>query len=183
MELIGLEWRLRKQMTDFTKHKLSDTEREKITVICTSELLRLYKTDTNLNSRINRYLDTDTDDNGHDAVKDNISNCYAVWNINRLNDDDHEAALLFLLMADKLAEDGTCFEYDTLSAYTDKEQYSSPFTSFTHVIILASWADWDELCKEILIHHFSEVVELLKESSKRQNVRSKLLDSLLPKGD
>lgn len=170
-------------MNDFKKHKPSDTKKAKITVICTTELLRLYKTDTDLNSRINRYLDTDTDDNWHEAVKDNISNCYAEWNTSRLNDNDKKAALLFLLMVDKLAENGTRFEYDSLSAYTDEEQYSSPFTAFTHVIILTSWCNWDELCKEILIHHFSEVVELLKKSSERQNVRSKLLDSLLPKGD
>ena len=170
-------------MTDFKKHKLSDTEREKIISICTTELLRLYKTDTDLNSRINRYLDTDTDDNGHEAVKDNISNCYAEWSTSRLNDDDKRDALLFLLMADKLVEDGTRFEYDNLSAYTDEEQYSSPFTAFTHVIILASWCDWDKLCKEILVHHFSEITDIVKKSSKRHDDWSDLLNTLLPKGD
>lgn len=170
-------------MTDFKKHKLSDTEKEKITAICTTELLRLYKTDKDLNSRINHYLNTKTDNNEHEAVKDNIANCYTIWNINRLNDDDHKAALLFLIMADNLAANKTRFEYDTLTAYTDEEQYSTPFTAFTHVIILTSWCDWDKLCKEILVYHFSEIIDLVKESSKRHDDWSDLLNTLLPKGD
>lgn len=170
-------------MTDFKNHKLSDTEREKITSICTTELLRLYKTDKDLNSRINRYLDTDTDDNGHDAVKENITNCYILWNINRLHDDDLNAAITFIARANRLADQAIRFEYNTLTAYTDEEQYSTPFTAFTHVVILTSWCDWDKLCKEILLHHFSEVVDLLKQSSKRQNERMKLLDALLSEGD
>ena len=170
-------------MTDFTKHKLSETEREKIISICTTELLRLYKTDTDLNSRINLYLNTKSNDNGHEAVKDNIANCYTIWNINRLNDDDLNAAIAFVAMANRLADEMVRFEYDNLSAYTDEEQYSSPFTAFTHVIILTSWCDWDKLCKEILVHHFSEIIDLVKKSSKRHDDWSDLLNTLLPKGD
>lgn len=170
-------------MTDFTKHKLSETEREKIISICTTELLRLYKTDTDLNSRINYYLNTKSDNNEHEAVKDNIANCYTIWNINRLNDDDLNAAIRFVAMANKLADQATRFEYDSLSTYTDEEQYSSPFTAFTHVIILTSWCDWDKLCKEILVHHFKEIIDLVKKSSKRHDDWSDLLNTLLPKGD
>ena len=170
-------------MTDFTKHKLSETEREKIISICTTELLRLYKTDTDLNSRINLYLNTKSNDNGHEAVKDNIANCYTIWNINRLNYDDLNAAIAFVAMANRLADEMVRFEYDNLSAYTDEEQYSSPFTAFTHVIILTSWCDWDKLCKEILVHHFSEIIDLVKKSSKRHDDWSDLLNTLLPKGD
>lgn len=170
-------------MTDFTKHKLSETEREKIISICTTELLRLYKTDTDLNSRINYYLNTKTDDNGHEAVKDNISNCYAIWNISRLHDDDLDAALKFVAVANRLAVQNIRFEYDTLTAYTDEEQYSSPFTAFTHVIILTSWCDWDKLCKDIIVYHFKEIIDLVKQSSKRHDDWSDLLDTLLPKGD
>ena len=170
-------------MTDFTKHKLSKTEREKIISICTTELLRLYKTDTDLNSRINYYLNTKSDNNEHEAVKDNIANCYTIWNINRLNDDDLNAAIRFVAMANKLADQATLFEYDSLSAYTDEEQYSSPFTAFTHVIILTSWCDWDKLCKEILVHHFKEIIDIVKKSSKRHDDWSDLLNTLLPKGD
>lgn len=170
-------------MTDFTRHKLSETEREKIISICTTELLRLYKTDKDLNSRINYYLNTKTDNNEHEAVKDNIANCYTIWNINRLNDDDLNAAIAFITMANGLADKATRFEYDTLSAYTDEEQYSTPFTAFTHVIILTSWCDWDKLCKEILVHHFSDIIDLAKKSSKRHDDWSDLLNILLPKGD
>lgn len=170
-------------MTDFTKHKLSDTEKEKITSICTTELLRLYKTDKDLNSRINYYLNTKSDDNSHDAVRDNISNCFIIWNINRLHDEDFNAAHKFLSLADALASERIRFEYDTLSAYTDKEQYSSPFTAFTHVIILTSWCDWDKLCKEIIVHHYKEIIDLIKKSSKRHDDWSDLLNTLLPKGD
>ena len=170
-------------MTDFKKHKLSDTEKEKIISICTTELLRLYKTDTNLNSRINYYLNTKTDNNEHEAVKENIANCYTIWNINRLHDDDLNAAIAFVAMANRLADEMVRFEYDNLSAYTDEEQYSSPFTAFTHVIILTSWCDWDKLCKEILVHHFKEVIDLVKKSSKRHGDWSDLLNTLLPKGD
>lgn len=170
-------------MTDFKKHKLSDTEKEKITAICTTELLRLYKTDKDLNSRINHYLDTKTDNNGHEAVKDNIANCYTIWNINRLHDDDLNAAITFITMANRLADQATRFEYDTITAYTDEEQYSTPFTAFTHIIILTSWCDWDRLCKDILVYHFSETINLLKESVKRRNERLELLDALLSEGD
>ena len=170
-------------MTDFKNHKLSDTEREKITSICTTELLRLYKTDTDLNSRIKRYLNSHSEDNSNEAVKANIADCYADWNTSRLNDNDYDAAKKFVIMAKILKSNKTRFGYDDISTYTDEEQYSSPFNSFTHVVILGSWADWDKLCKDIILCHFSEIVDLVKKSSKRRKEYLDLLNSLLSKGD
>lgn len=170
-------------MIEFKKHKLSETEKEKITEICTTELLRLYKTETDLNSRVNNYIDTHDDDTSHDTVKRSIIDCFSNWNISRLHDDDFKAALMFLSMADNLATNDIRFEYDTLDAYTDKEAYVSTFSTFCHVFILSSWADWEKLCKEILFYHFKDTIELLKKSCKRRKEHSDLLDTILPKGD